>query len=293
LDEINYLRLLPKDVAVLFPRVVDYAIDWKDPYLTMEYYGYPTLAEVLVFENVDPGIWEQVFVHLRTIIRDAFAAHTRPLSSGVLRDMYIEKTQKRLQELADHPVLGELIQANELVLINGRHLRNLPALWEHARQRIESMIQGVTGTLVHGDLCLSNILYDLRCRVCKLIDPRGSFGMPGLYGDPRYDIAKMYHSVYGYYDLITSDLFDVAVNGNSISLEIHKRPRHEEICLRFERVFFEEYERRDILLLTGLLFASMPALHYDFPNRQIAMYARAVQLLNEALEPSNETVSKN
>src|SRR5262249_39756045 len=29
LDEINYLRLLPRDVAALFPRVIDYAADWN------------------------------------------------------------------------------------------------------------------------------------------------------------------------------------------------------------------------------------------------------------------------
>ena len=28
-------------------------------------------------------------------------------------------------------------------------------------------------------------------------------------------------------------------------------------------MFFAEFDRREILLITGLLFASMPALHYD------------------------------
>ena len=84
LDEINYLRLLPPELAVLFPRVVDYSTDWQDPWLTMEYYGYPTLAEVFVFENVDPGIWEQVFVHLREILLQGFMRHRRPLAPGVL-----------------------------------------------------------------------------------------------------------------------------------------------------------------------------------------------------------------
>lgn len=287
LDEINYLRLLPRDVAVLFPRVIDYSTDWCNPHLTMEYYGYPTLAEVLVFENIDPGIWEQVFVHLRSIILEAFATHKRPLAPNVLHEMYIGKTQKRLQELSEHAVLGTLIQNEDFIVINGRKLENLPALWKRVSDAVEQMSAGVTGTLVHGDLCLSNILYDLRCRVCKLIDPRGSFGVSGIYGDPRYDIAKMYHSVYGLYDLITNDLFDVEVSGPEITLEIRSRPLHKDVCRRFERVFFKTFDRREILLLTGLLFASMPALHYDVPDRQIAMYARAIQLLNEALDHSH------
>ena len=121
------------------------------------------------------------------------------------------------------------------------------------------------------------------CRICKFIDPRGSFGVPGIYGDPRYDVAKIYHSVYGLYDFITNDLFDVTIDGQAIVLDIRVRPLHDDVCRRFERTFFKAFDRRKVLLLTGLLFASMPALHYDSPKRQIAMYARAVQLLNEAL----------
>jgi len=51
----------------------------------MEYYGYPTLAEVFVFENVDPGIWEQVFTHLRSIFAGEFGRYRKPLSAQVVR----------------------------------------------------------------------------------------------------------------------------------------------------------------------------------------------------------------
>ncbi len=101
LDEINYLRLLPPELSVLFPRVVACSTDWEDPWLTMEYYGYPTLAEVFVFENVDPGIWEQVFVHLRDIVVGGFMKRRRPLAAGVLEEMYLGKTRRRLAGIAE------------------------------------------------------------------------------------------------------------------------------------------------------------------------------------------------
>ena len=47
--------ILPADLAVLFPRVLAYSTEWRDPWLRMEYYGYPTLAEIFVFENVAVG----------------------------------------------------------------------------------------------------------------------------------------------------------------------------------------------------------------------------------------------
>jgi hypothetical protein len=172
------------------------------------------------------------------------------------------------------------------VSINGREVDNLPLLWERLGRDVERLAENVQGCVVHGDMCLSNILYDLRSRVCKFIDPRGSFGAAGIYGDPRYDVAKLYHSIYGLYDFITNDLFHVEIEGNRVELDIRSRPQHQQIQERFEKVFFAEFDRREILLITGLLFASMPALHYDAPKRQMAMYARALQLFGEAYTPA-------
>ena len=202
------------------------------------------------------------------------------------------------------------------LVVNGQEMQNIPALWERIEAEVDRLSENVQGCIVHGDLCLSNILYDLRSRVCKLLDPRGSFGSAGIYGDPRYDVAKLYHSTYGLYDFITNDLFHVSVAGREIRLEIRRRPQHGEIRERFEKVFFGKrghstfltpsgdrsesggekvdcplFDRREILLLTGLLFASMPALHYDEPSRQIAMYARAMQLFDELFSPAADDVS--
>lgn len=289
LDEINYLRLLPPDLAVLFPRVVSYSTDFQDPSLTMEYYGYPTLAEVFVFENVDPGIWEQVFVHLRDIMVDHFMRHRRPLEAGVLEQMYLGKTRKRLESMAGPEELLALVNYEGTIVVNGREVPSIRALWPRLEAEVERLAENVQGSIVHGDLCLSNILYDLRSRVCKLLDPRGSFGASGIYGDPRYDVAKLYHSIFGLYDFITNDLFHVSIDGTRIDLDIRSRPQHRQIQERFEKVFFAEFDRREILLITGLLFASMPALHYDAPRRQMAMVARALQLFGELFTPALTT----
>ncbi len=287
LDEINYLRLLPPELAVLFPRVLNYSTDWQDPWMTLEYYGYPTLAEAFVFENVNPGVWDQVFIHLRDILVGGLMRHRRPLSSDVLREMYLTKTQSRLEQLQASPELVSLVRHEGPVVVNGVEVENLPQLWGKLQVDVARMAENVQGCVVHGDLCLSNVLYDFRSRVCKFIDPRGNFGVAGIYGDPRYDVAKLYHSVYGMYDFITNDLFHVEISGTRINLDIRSRPQHAQIQERFERVFFAEFDRREITLITGLLFASMPALHYDAPRRQMAMYARALQLFSQVYTPAS------
>ena len=281
INEINYLRLLPPDLAVLFPRLLAYSTDWNEPWVEMEYYGYPSLSEVFLFENVDPGVWERIFDHLHSIVTERFARHARPLSSDALRTMYVDKTRKRFVGMRCDADLAALIEHRGEVIVNGVAMKNLAQLWPRIEAEVASF-DATRGSVIHGDLCLSNILYDLRSRICKLIDPRGSFGDVGVFGDPRYDIAKLWHSIHGLYDFIVNDLFRVKLDGNRVELSIRATPAQREIEERFRRVFFRDAAlHREVQLVTALLFASMPALHYDKPARQAAMYIRALQLLDE------------
>lgn len=284
INEINYLRLLPPELSVLFPRLVDFSTDWDAPYVTMEYYGYPTLSEMFVFENVEPGAWEHIFEHLCAIMTGELMGRSQPLAERTLVSMYLTKTRDRVDQLTAAPDAHPLFTLDGMVEVNGKSLRTLPELWPEVEAAVKGLSRDATGGIIHGDLCFSNILYDLRAQVVKFIDARGSFGEAGIYGDPRYDVAKLYHSVFGLYDFIVNDLFDVHVDGRAIQLRLHSRPQHAEIERRFESVFFKYFDRREILLLTGLLFVSMPALHYDYPRRQLAMYVRGLQLLNLALD---------
>ena len=127
--------------------------------------------------------------------------------------MYLGKTRKRLESMSAPDELLALVRHAGPVTINGREVPNIPALWDRLETEVDRLAENVQGCVVHGDLCLSNILYDLRSRICKLLDPRGSFGAAGIYGDPRYDVAKLYHSIYGLYDFITNDLFHVSIDG--------------------------------------------------------------------------------
>lgn len=281
IDEINYLRLLPAELSALFPRLIDYSIAADAPWMRMEYFGFPTLAEVFLYERPSGNTWSQIFGRLLEIQCDCFMKWTRNVEPESLRSMYLGKTQQRLATLQGPPELLKLVRHAGPIQVNGRVLSNLPNLWKSIEQRIAIITRNGHGSIIHGDFCLSNILYDWRSRTCKLIDPRGSFGSNGIYGDPRYDVAKLYHSVYGLYDFIVQDLFRLDTSSDDIRLEIGSGKHHEDARLRFESIYFPTFDRDEILLLTALLFISMPPLHYDHPRRQIAMYLRGLQLLNE------------
>lgn len=284
LNELNYLRLVPPDLQVLFPRLLDYDDAWDGLSITMEFYGYPTLAELFVFENVDPGIWHRVFQHLRTIVVEKFGSRTRPLPAGACRAIYVDKVRERLGGWGDGDV-GKLADVDKVV-VNGETLPGLRELLGRVDQVVDRLEASGRGTIIHGDLCFGNVLYDLRSSICKLIDPRGSFGDNGLYGDPRYDVAKLWHSIDGGYDLIVADLFNVEVaSPGEYTFDVLSRTSHDAVAEAFERVFFDgEFDRSEIDLITGLIFLGLPALHYDAPGRQLAFALRGMQMTSRALD---------
>ena len=64
--------------------------------------------------------------------------------------------------------------------------------------------------VIHGDPTFSNTLVDNDNQIW-LIDPRGSFGDTKIYGDRRYDWAKLYYSAVGNYDSMNSKKFLVEI----------------------------------------------------------------------------------
>ena len=81
LNEINYYRLVPKDLATFFPRLVDFSLAPKDLWLTLEYYGYPTLSEIWVFEEFESAYWKNVFLSLQRILA-CFAQYSAEISAS-------------------------------------------------------------------------------------------------------------------------------------------------------------------------------------------------------------------
>jgi hypothetical protein len=151
-------------------------------------------------------------------------------------------------------------------------------------QAVKSLISHTKGCIIHGDFCFSNILYDLNNQIIRLIDPRGSFGEPGIYGDPRYDMAKLRHSIAGMYDYIVSDLFEINETETGFEGKIFNDSAQDELISEFDNLLTEfGYDPKEIAIIEGLLFISMLPLHQDKPQRQKMMYIKGLQLLNQTL----------
>lgn len=282
LNEINYYRQLPADLSTFFPRLVDFSLNPADTFLTLEYYGYGTLSEVWVFEECERGHWERVFQTLTQIL-NCFKQYTVELSPSATFNFYWSKTVERIEMFRrQNPAFAALTDAKELRL-NGKPLRGWPAIAAALEKRVREISERTQGQLIHGDLCFPNILFDPLSRLFKFIDPRGSFGDAGIFGDSRYDVAKLLHSIDGGYDFLIHDMFSVAQQGNELTLQQFFPANRAEVLAAFDAAFGAHFDLAEVRLVEGLLFLSMCPLHEDNPQRQIAMFATGLRLVNELL----------
>lgn len=131
-----------------------------------------------------------------------------------MKEAYYHKTMERLGKIED---LVPFARERSL-RINGKLCRNV---FFHKRE-LEKKLEKLTCKtfrFIHGDCTFSNLM--LREDGSPVfIDPRGYFGFTELYGDVRYDWAKLYYSIKGNYDRFNRKDFCLEIGEDEVSLEI-------------------------------------------------------------------------
>jgi hypothetical protein len=163
--------------------------------------------------------------------------------------------------------------------------RPAPSLRTIAHEAAEALLAAPPApSFLHGDFCFSNILFDFRAGRVKTIDPRGTdaLGRPSRFGDLRYDLAKLAHSVLGLYDFIVAGFYLMQVDGQHVAFRLLS-----ERCLPVQRLFIHtpfagrQPAQWQCYPAMVLLFLSMLPLHADDPRRQQALMANGIRLYLE------------
>jgi UTP-glucose-1-phosphate uridylyltransferase len=278
-DEIYWYKNVPEELKVFSPRLIGYNINDNSTEYSLEYYGYQSLADNFVFNYFKEKIWYLIIDRLFEIF-SLFKKHTSSLPKESFVEFYKTKTLTRVDELKSTVYWKELLN-REVVRVNGEDLKGWPAFEKGLDTLIENIHKNSHICFVHGDPCLSNILFDPHSRIFKLIDPRGSFGTQSIYGDHNYDIAKLRHSFSGYYDFIVSDLFLLKENEFGFEYNTFHEADHEKIAAYFDKALAKHgYDLKTIKTIEALLFISMIPLHDDCKARQQAMFITGITLLN-------------
>ena len=280
-DEIHWLQAIPKELKSCTPAVYDYSKDPLEPFVEMEFYSYPSLDESFVSARFDFDAWEKLFDKVFSLIRIAGKyTVSDPALTDDLREMYLDKTLSRLDAI-DKTVLDQSLWNDKLV-IDGQECAGISRVREGLETALNRRTAFATNEfqVIHGDMCLGNILYDAKHCLIKLIDARGRFGRYDIYGDVHYDLAKLSHSILGYYDFIMSDRFKVEKDEQGgYVLRCKTSPYHATVGQIFQKYLRQEgFDLDRVRLIESLLFLSMVPLHKDRPERQLPMLLRGLGL---------------
>ena len=138
-------------------------------------------------------------------------------------------------------------------------------------------------TIGHGDICLSNILYDIHTQQLLLIDPRGALRKRDLWTHPLYDICKLSHSITGNYDYINKGLFRVTLDSDIKGKIEFDLPEQFSLISSYNEIMLSrcDFSKKAIDLGVVSLFLSMLPLHSDNERKVLAFLMNSSYLLDK------------
>lgn len=222
----------------ILPRIYD-----TSP-LKMEYIKGKNIYECRLSHEEKRGVLEKVVHALDELHR----SDIREADSFSMKEAYYHKTMERLSKIEDLVPFAR----DRMIKINGKMCRNI---YFHKRE-LEKALERLSCEkfhFIHGDCTFSNMMLR-EDDTPVLIDPRGYFGFTELYGDVRYDWAKLYYSIVGNYDRFNLKQFRLEIGEGEVSLNIDSNHWEE-----MEQDFFEltKADASEIRLLHAVIWLSL------------------------------------
>ncbi len=275
--ESGWYEAVPPPLRIYLPQYLGRRDTDERAGYALEFLYMAPLSDLFVFGALPKEVWRRIFSSCADFLAEA-ASFRAPYPLTSVMDMYLPKTLARLEEFGRTSGI-DLDRAWTCNGVKAPSLRDIAhiaaaAIPEPSPEHL---------SVVHGDSCFSNILYDFRSQSVRLIDPRGqdAAGAPTIWGDNRYDLAKLYHSAHGLYDMIVAGYHDTAMpSPHVLEIVLPRRRAIEEAQAAFDEVFLSRAadDIRGIKAINVHLFLSMLPLHSDSPPRQIALLANALRM---------------
>lgn len=287
-SEYEWFRQLPKSLTLFTPSVWGFRKKENKSSYKIEFIGAPTLQEKWVFGTLPDFVYyniiNQIFIFIIKSKKVTFDKVPVKKATELLEKLYLNKTKKRIKEFS----INNNFSLEEKIIINNKKYPSLKDFSKIILETLQKEISKETNqklTLMHGDLCFSNILSDTRSNIIKLIDPRGGLdnnfdSRNKIIGDFKYDVAKLGHSLVGNYDYIVTGFYDLEKNTEeySFNFKLQHNSRRVLIDYFYKKVLELDLDKNFIKASIVNLFISMLPLHDEDEDRQLALLLNAYQL---------------
>lgn len=290
-NEISYYKSIPHDLRIFFPRLIDVSLEIDGGQSAeFEYFPYNTLDK---FYASTLNEWKIIASQIKYILNKF--AEQKPLGNYPYeqsrKEMYIDKTINECTSLIKNNKFFSDLEKTKKLWINGAEYDNFLVIWDRIKQIIEKELieKAPEACMVHGDCCMNNILVHIHKNQAyiRMIDPRGSWGPKGLWGDLRYDWAKLYHSFDGKYELIVNDQYTLYNEGNKFVYAFPHDFNNAKQAI--EEVMPQNVSQLECKLIQATIYIGMVQRHKDSIDRQKIMYCTGIKMLNEVLSEYERT----
>ncbi len=253
-----------KNKVTILPRIYE-----KNP-LKMEYIKGKNVYESILSHEEKKDILRKLISALKEIHN----SEQIPADSFSLKEAYFNKTMNRISRVENLVPFAR----DRYIDINGRRCRNIFYHRHELEKKLEKL-KCERFCFIHGDCTFSNIMLRENGEPV-LIDPRGYFGYTELYGDVRYDWAKLYYSIVGNYDRFNLKDFWLDITDKEVKLKIasnHWEDMEEEL---FD---LTGADKEEIRLLHAIIWLSLTTYAWQDYDSVCGAFYNGLYYLEEVL----------
>lgn len=263
-------------------------INW---YKKIKKFGYNSIPKIysyepLIMEKIDgKNVYdynfslEQKKEVLKNIISNLDILHNldcKETDYYSMKETYLSKTLNRLEKVRNLIPFAN----KKYIVINGKKCKNIFYFQEEFEKAV-SELNCNQFTIIHGDCTFSNIILKNDNNPI-LIDPRGYFGDTKIYGDPKYDWAKLYYSIVGDYDMFNLKKFNLNILEKQVELSIETN-NWKDMEEYFFKLLEEKVTKKEIKLIHALIWLSLTTYAWEDYDSICGAFYNGLYYLEEVL----------
>jgi hypothetical protein len=278
-SEHDYYWELPHNIMRYFAMPFDFKYNNSRAEYSMEIFKMQDLAGQYVSGELSVESFKELLERIKSFQDECYeSTESEKFNVDVMQesiDIILNKIDLRIQELEsyDRWTGSDFNKKLSSMHITPSTLRDrvVIAFGKYSGSR-KTFIKKIS----HGDLCFSNILWDYKNKMLKLIDPKG---VEYLYMDEYYDVAKLSHSINGFYDYIINELYEIDYLHQKL---IFTAEKNQEILNLFKEYLNEKnIDYKLMRTFEASIFLSMLPNHSEDDQRVAALMLTCHNILKE------------